>query len=200
MINNHKSDSVLQHAKLEAQKAGHHIKDEARVQAEAAAEKAKQAAHEKKGIVAEQVHDVEKALLQTADNLDNEALGNQLRTAAGKLEQVAERIDRAELSDVVEATRELSQSYPQAFLGLSFCAGLALARFVRSSTPSPSTPSHSAPVANSPQPALPAPAPADPIASMNSHMLAGNPVVQTPQPDTKLGETEWSNQRLTPKT
>lgn len=197
MSNNHKTDSVLQHAKLEAQKAGHHIKDEARLQAEAAAEKARLAAHEKKGVVAEQVHDVEKALLQTADNLENEALGNQLRTAAGKLEQVAERIDRAELSDVVDATRELSQTYPQAFLGLSFCAGLVLARFVRSSTPSPE-----APVAASPQPAAlpaPAPAPAEPIASTNSHMLAGNPVVQTPQPDTKLGETEWSNQRLTPK-
>lgn len=177
--------SVIARAKREAESATRNIRVEAREQAEIAAERAKTAAEAKKGLLIKQVRDVEVALQQTADSLDNEALGNQLNALSDRLGQAAEKMHRAEIAELVAAAGDLSRSYPRTFLGVSFCLGLALARFGRASSPERRRTS------NEFRPQEPS------LNSASDHLLAENPVIQTPQPET--GEKPWSNPRLAPK-
>lgn len=102
------------------------VKDEARKQLE-----------NQKGEVVRQISGVNEALRQTAQSLDNPSLGEHLDKLANQVERAADRLEQAELEDIVVAAEDFSRSQPMMFLTGSFLAGLMLARFMRATSPTP---------------------------------------------------------------
>jgi ElaB/YqjD/DUF883 family membrane-anchored ribosome-binding protein len=128
-------EEVLNEAKLQAKAA----KDNIAAKAGETAREAKIIAYEKaehqKQLVAKEVHDVNTALLKTAENLENPALQQRLRGLAEQVDRTAQRLEEAAVEEVVEAIEDFSRANPTVFVAASFGIGLLAGRFLNATKP-----------------------------------------------------------------
>lgn len=108
-------------------------KDEAKVEVKKQAEIQKDA-------VTSQVRDVDQALRQTAQSVDNPALERQIVGLANQVERVASTLESAEIDDMIVSVEKFSRTNPVLFMTGSFAIGLMAARFLRATSHESSLP------------------------------------------------------------
>ena len=129
-------EEVLNEAKLQAKVAKENIAAKAGEAAREAKEIAYEKAEQQKHVVAKEVHDVNTALLKTAEGLENEALSQRIRGLAEQVDRAAQRLEEAHVEEVVEAVEDFSRANPGIFIAASFGLGLLAGRFLNASRPS----------------------------------------------------------------
>lgn len=84
--------------------------------------------------VAAQVHDLDQALRQTAQEVDNPGIGRQIERLADGIESFADTLESTELDEVLRNTERFARQSPSLFMAGSFAVGMAFARFLRASS------------------------------------------------------------------
>lgn len=98
---------------------------------------AKQEIEEKKSQAAAQVHDLDQALRQTAEEVDSPGMGRQIERLADGVESFANTLENTELEDVLHGAEDFARQSPVLFVATSFAVGMACARFLRASARRP---------------------------------------------------------------
>ncbi len=101
---------------------------------ESGKEQAKNGLREKKNEAAAQVHDLDQALRQTAQEVDNPGMARQIERLADGVERFANTLETTELDEVLLSTEQFARQSPMLFMAGSFALGMAAARFLRSSS------------------------------------------------------------------
>lgn len=96
-------------------------------------EQAKHEIEEKKSQAAAQVHDLNQALRQTAEEVDSPGMGRQIGRLADGVESFANTLENTELEDVLHGAEDFARQSPVLFVASSFAVGMACARFLRAS-------------------------------------------------------------------
>lgn len=128
-------EEVLSEAKLQAKAAKENIAAKAGETAREAKAIAYEKAEHQKQLVAKEVHDVNTALMKTADNLENPVLQQRLRGLAEQVDRTAQRLEDAAVEEVVEAIEDFSRANPAIFVTASFGIGLLVGRFLNATKP-----------------------------------------------------------------
>jgi hypothetical protein len=81
-----------------------------------------------------------RAITSAADELEGQSPGvaRSIRTAAQKVESFSNNLSGRSVDELLKASGDFAKSQPLLFVGMSVAAGFALARFLKSSTDSPS--------------------------------------------------------------
>lgn len=117
-----------------ATETGREIARQASDAVESGKEQAKAGIQEKKNQAAAQVHDLDQALRQTAQEVDNPGIGRQIERLADGIESFANTLESTELDDVLRNTERFARQSPALFIAGSFAVGMAFARFLRASS------------------------------------------------------------------
>ena len=82
---------------------------------------------------------VANVLRETGSSLqdEDEVVARYAERAAGRIERLAEYLDRKDIDEILTDTRHMARQRPELFVGSLFVAGLMLGRFLRSSSPEP---------------------------------------------------------------
>jgi ElaB/YqjD/DUF883 family membrane-anchored ribosome-binding protein len=112
-----------------------HAADAAVAQVREVRERAESGLAEQRSLVAERVRRLGGVLRTGSDQLtrEDEFVQSLLDTASERVERVADYIDRASPSDVIEDLSTLARTQPGLFFGGAFVLGLAIGRFAKSS-------------------------------------------------------------------
>lgn len=119
--------------------AGGRMKEHMRSVAEDAREKGRSVVDRQKHQVADTLRHVSEALNRAAQKLHEEKdenVANFTDAVCERVENVAEYVDRVEVSDMIDQVENFARRQPQVFLGGMFLVGLAAARFLKASPPS----------------------------------------------------------------
>jgi ElaB/YqjD/DUF883 family membrane-anchored ribosome-binding protein len=116
------------------------LKEEAKARAgrllDDAKERARSAIDERKEGLAQDVGDFAHALRVSASDLEehNKAyVAHYVEQAASSVEQIADTLQRQDLTDLMRRTEDFARRQPGLFIGGAVAAGFALARFLKSS-------------------------------------------------------------------
>ncbi|MFA5506381.1 MAG: hypothetical protein WC423_13180 [Vulcanimicrobiota bacterium] len=131
------SKELLNEAVSQAKNAGRNLASKASETAREAKHEARRQLDAQKGEVVRQIGGVNEALRHTAQAVDNPTLGVQLDRLADSVERAAERLEQAEMEDIVAAAEDFSRSQPTLFLSGAFFLGLLASRFLRAHRPEP---------------------------------------------------------------
>lgn len=117
-----------------AAETGRDLARQASEAVETGKEQAKAGIREKKNEAAAQVHDLDQALRHTAQEVDNPGISRQIERLADGVEKFATTLETTELDDVLHSTEKFARQSPVMFMAGSFALGMAMARFLRSSS------------------------------------------------------------------
>lgn len=136
-----RQQEIVQEAKLQARATRDHLAEKASETATDAKEAVYEQAENQKQTVVNEINGVNTALRKTAGNLENPPLEDKILDLADQVEKTAERLESAEVEEVVEAVEDFSRTQPLAFMTASFAVGLLAGRFLNATSPSPTHPS-----------------------------------------------------------
>lgn len=117
-------------------RAGDKIKSATRQLASGAKEKGKGVMSEQIRHVAAPVHEIARAMHNTADSMDGEnsrQLSQYAHIAADRIDELATRLESADVDDVIGRMSSYARQHPAVFFGGAVAAGFALSRFLKSS-------------------------------------------------------------------
>lgn len=102
-----------------------------------AGEKIMDTAERQKGIGADYVDGIAEAVRRAAGEFESQApqAAHYIRYAADQMETMSDSFRRRDMSQMIEDVQSFARRQPTAFLGLSFLAGFAAIRFLRSGAP-----------------------------------------------------------------
>lgn len=123
-------------AKGVARDTAEQVKGHANEAVNRALEQGRQVLHEQKGRVASEIRTFSEAARRAADRLEEESdtnLSRYVSSAADRIEQLGRRIEEGEPEELLEDVRRIARRRPEVFFGGLFVAGLATARFLKSS-------------------------------------------------------------------
>ena len=112
------------------------VKDRAGRLLDEAKDRARSAMDERKEGLAQDVGDFAHALRASASDLEehNKAyVAHYVQQAASSVEQIADTLQRQDLTDLMRRTEDFARRQPGLFIGGAVAAGFALARFLKSS-------------------------------------------------------------------
>lgn len=133
-----KASGVLDDAKEQAKNLASQAKDETVKAAGQARDQVSQLVSQRKDQTAERLGGLAGALRDTAHKLqeqDGEGFGQYADRAAEQVEKLSSYLKDNDLQGFVRDTETFARRHPDLFLGGTFLAGLALARFLKSSAP-----------------------------------------------------------------
>lgn len=133
-----KASGVLDDAKEQAKTLASQAKDETVKMAGQARDQVSQLVSQRKDQAAERLGGLAGALRDTAHKLqeqDGEGFGQYADRAAEQVEKLSSYLKDHDLRGFVRDTETFARRHPDLFLGGTFLAGLALARFLKSSAP-----------------------------------------------------------------
>ena len=133
-----KASGVLDDAKEQAKNLASQAKDETVKAASQARDQVNQLVSRRKDQAAERLGGLAGALRDTAHKLqeqDVDGFGQYADRAAEQVEKLSSYLKDHDLQGFVRDTETFARRHPDLFLGGTFLAGLALARFLKSSAP-----------------------------------------------------------------
>ena len=106
-----------------------------------AGEKILDTAERQKAMGADYVDDIAGAVRRAADEFDDQIpqAAQYIRYAADQMETMSDSLRRRDISQMMQDVQSFARRQPTAFLGLSFVAGFAAIRFLRSGSSGSST-------------------------------------------------------------
>ena len=106
-----------------------------------AGEKIMDTAERQKAMGADYVDDIAGAVRRAADEFDDQIpqAAQYIRYAADQMETMSDSLRRRDISQMMQDVQSFARRQPTAFLGLSFVAGFAAIRFLRSGSSGSST-------------------------------------------------------------
>ncbi len=131
--------SRTEEARRAAREAGEQVRERASEAVAQAREQGQAMFDDQKARLAHKVSDVGAALRQAADRLHEEEdhnLAQYSEMIADRVEGVADYLEHQDLGQLVDQASQLARRRPEVVLGGMFVAGMALGRFLKSSSPS----------------------------------------------------------------
>lgn len=116
------------------------LKEEAREKVREVKDRAWEEGESRKAELSDRARSVTAALESAADELDERGetwLADRARVAATKVEDLTRYLDERDVERLMGDLEGTARSNPGTFVGGAFAAGMALGRFLRSSTPEP---------------------------------------------------------------
>jgi hypothetical protein len=120
-----------------AEKAGEQIKEKARSVRDWVSEQAQTRGNEQKDRAADGVENIAKSVHALKDKLDEQQLATASRyveSAADRIEQFADYLRQHDVQEMRRNAEQIARNHPGTFLGSLLLAGVALGRFLRSSS------------------------------------------------------------------
>ena len=114
--------------------AGRQAVDKASTAAEAGKQEVVAFLEEQKDEATSKVRDLDQLLRNTAEEVSNPGIGQQISRLADGLEKVAESLETTHYDDVVRGAERMSRERPAVFMAASFMLGMALSRFLKSTS------------------------------------------------------------------
>ncbi|MCL4768705.1 MAG: hypothetical protein KJZ80_21015 [Hyphomicrobiaceae bacterium] len=124
-------------AREQAQQLGEGAQRQARQMSSDLQDQAQKVVSEQKEMAASGIMDIVSAIRSAADDLETHQQGqvaSMARGLAGGLEDFSQSIGRRNFQDMVSDVERFARDHPTAFFGGALLAGLAMARFAKSSS------------------------------------------------------------------